>query len=56
MTDQAVIENHFNQCHSVTLAPARKRWHTRHPVYCLSVTFHDQHRKKADRETPAETA
>ena len=40
----------------VTVSPTRKRWHTRHPVYCLSVTVHDQHRKKAYRETPAETA
>ena len=39
----------------VTVPPTRKKWHTRHPVL-ISVTVHDQHRKKAYRETPAETA
>ena len=40
---------------SVTVSPTRKRWYTRHPVL-ISVTVHDQHLKKAYRETPAETA
>ena len=50
------IENYFNHCHKSDSITNTKKVAHKAPCILLSVTVHDQHLKKAYRETPAETA